>query len=340
MTHPADASPRVRTVFIGTGAFGLDALRYLAVSPDVAIVGIVTAPARPAGRGGALRPSPVETLARDLGIAEVQAPERLRRPEAVAAVLALHPDLIVLADYGQIVPAALLQVRHGALNLHPSLLPRHRGASPIPATILAGDMRTGVALMRMDDGLDTGPIVAVDDVPLDGTEAAPALEAALAARGAHLLGRCLRDWIDGSLAARPQDVAGGTLTRPLQRDDGRLDPSRSADLLERQVRAFQPWPGSWFEVGAGRMTVWRAAVRPDLPGAAPGELRGDGRALLLQSSRGALDLLEVQPAGSRRMSADELLRGRPGLSGQHLQPSPPGAGSRPVEWPVGYSPVP
>jgi len=335
MTHPADAAPRVRTVFIGTGSFGLDALRHLVTSPEVAIVGIVTAPARPAGRGGVLRPSPVETVARDLGIAEIQTPERLRRPEAVAAVLALRPDLIVLADYGQIVPPALLHVQHGALNLHPSLLPRHRGASPIPATILAGDARTGVALMRMDEGLDTGPIVAVDDGPLDGTETAPALEAALAARGAQLLGRCLRGWIDGSLVARPQGVAGATHTRPLGRDDGRLDPSRAADLLERQVRAFQPWPGSWFEVAAGRMTVWRGAVGGDIPGAAPGELRADGRALLLQTSRGALDLLEVQPAGSRRMSADELLRGRPGLSGQHVQALPPGAGSAPVERPVG-----
>ena len=334
MTHPADASPRVRTVFIGTGTFGLDALRFLTASPEVEIVGIVTAPPRAAGRGGALRPSPVEDAARDLGMAEIQAPERLRRPEAVAAVLALRPDLVVLADYGQIVPPALLGVRHGALNLHPSLLPRHRGASPIPATILAGDARTGVALMRMDDGLDTGPIVAIDEMPLDGTETAPELEAVLAARGAQLLGRCLPGWIEGELSGRPQAGAGATLTRPLRRDDGRLDPLRPAELLERQVRAFQPWPGSWFEVSTGRLTVWRAAVRADLPGAAPGELRADGRALVLQASHGALDLLEIQPAGGRRMSADELLRGRPGLSGQRVRPLPAGVEPRPIERPI------
>ncbi len=167
------AGQRARTVFLGSGAFAVPVLAALASSDAVDLVGVVTAPPRPARRGLHLAVSPVEAS----GFGPVLAPSRLRDPAAVAEVLALEPALIVLADYGQIVPPALLGLPLGALNLHPSLLPRHRGASPIPAAILEGDAETGVTLMRMDAGLDTGPIVAVERVPLTGRETAPDLEA-------------------------------------------------------------------------------------------------------------------------------------------------------------------
>ena len=164
----APARP-VRTVFIGSGPFAVPALHALAADPAAKLVGVVTAPPRPAGRGLETVDTPVGEAAVDLGVASmVLTPSRLRDPAAIAEVLALKPGLIVLADYGQIVPAALLGVRKGALNLHPSLLPRHRGASPVPAAILAGDVETGVTLMRMDEGLDTGPIVAQVRTPLRG----------------------------------------------------------------------------------------------------------------------------------------------------------------------------
>ncbi len=240
-------------------------------------------------------------------------PERLRAPEAVADVLALDPRLLVLADYGQLVPAALLEVPSGALNLHPSLLPRHRGASPIPATILAGDPETGVSLMRMEEGLDTGPIVAVERVALAGAETGPELEDRLARVAADLLERSVDPWLGGRLVPVPQAEEGATLTQPLRREDGRLDPARPARELERQVRAYEPWPGSWLDTPAGRLTVWRAAARPS-DGSPPGTVGTAG----LSTGDGLLAFDEVQPAGGRRMAWDALLRGRPGLIGSRV----------------------
>jgi methionyl-tRNA formyltransferase len=279
----------------------------------------------------------VAEAAQTLGLTRMLAPERLRRPDAIAADHDLRPGLLVLADYGQIVPRALLDLPHGALNLHPSLLPRHRGASPVPATILAGDPLAGVALMRMDEGLDTGPLVAVRELPLDGTEDAPALEARLAELGAELLAASLAGWLAGELAARPQAETGATLTRPLRRDDGRLDPSRPAVALERQVRALRPWPGSWFEVPSGRFTVLRAGTAASAPDAVPGDLRPAGRGLALITADGALELLEVQPAGGRAMRGEELVRGRPGLLREVVAPPPPSLDPGPIERPVGSS---
>jgi len=297
---------RVRTVFLGTGEFAVPTLRRLEAHPAVALVGVVTAPARPSGRRQQPEPSPVQRAT----AGPILAPERLRDAEAVAAILALAPTLIVLADYGQIVPAALLDLPHGALNLHPSLLPRHRGASPIPATILAGDRVTGVTLMRMDRGLDTGPIVSVDRISLDGTETAPALEGLLADLAADLLDRTLGPWLRGELAAVSQPEAGATLTRPLRRDDGRLDPSHPAAGLERRVRAYAPWPGTFLDAGGERLVVGRASVAPSAPGDEPGHLVRHDLRPALTTSAGRLVLDLVTPPGRRSMPAADWLRGR------------------------------
>ena len=304
---------RARTVFLGSGRFGEESLRRLAGHPQVELAGVVTAPLRPSGRGGRLTATTIDEAAQALGVATILRPERLRAPDSVTELLAFGPTLLVLADYGQLVPVALLDLPLGALNLHPSLLPRHRGASPIPATILAGDAETGVSLMRMDAGLDTGPIVAVDRAAVDGRETAPELEERLAGVAAGLLERSLGPWIRGEIETAPQASEGATLTRPLRRDDGRLDPSRPAGELERQVRAYQPWPGSWMETPAGRLTVWRATVAPS-DGSPPGLLGPRG----LSTADGLLGFDEVQPAGGRRMAWDALLRGRPGLIGSRV----------------------
>jgi methionyl-tRNA formyltransferase len=306
---PADGS-RVRTVFLGSGEFGRGSLRRLAGHGDIDLVGVVSAPARPAGRRQRLSPTVIADLARELGVETILTPERLRAPDAVAAVLALEPGLLVLADYGQIVPAALLELRHGALNLHPSLLPRHRGATPIPAAILAGDAETGVSLMRMDAGLDTGPIVAQARIALDGTETAPALEGVLELIAADVLDWNLGPWIRGDLPPRPQAEDGATLTRPLRREDGRLDPTRPAVALERQIRAFQPWPGSFVDTDLGRLVIWGAAVGAAADG--PPGVFGPGG---LSTADGELVLHDVQPAGGQRMPWDAFVRGRPGIVG-------------------------
>jgi methionyl-tRNA formyltransferase len=246
------------------------------------------------------------------------------------AVLSLAPELVILADYGQLVPAPLLDLPLGALNLHPSLLPRHRGASPIPATILAGDRETGVTLMRMDAGLDSGPILAVERVALTGDESTPELEERLAAVAADLLGRSIGPWLRGELTPRPQPRTGVTTTLPLRRDDGRLDPQLPAADLERQVRAYQPWPGSWLETPAGRIAVWRAeATDRGLPAATPGSLiaDADGDGLSLVTADGRLRLLEVQPAGKNRMTGPAFRRGRPSIVGAMVLAPTVSAGS-------------
>lgn len=323
---------RVRTVFIGSGGFGRESLQRLAGHADIVLVAAITAPARPAGRTQEMLTTPIADDAAKLGIATVLSPERLRAPDAMAAVLALEPELVVLADYGQIVPAPLLDLRLGALNLHPSLLPRHRGATPIPAAILAGDAETGVTLMRMDHGLDTGPIVAQVRIALHGTESTPGLESMLALEGADLLEQNLGPWIRAELVARPQQTEGATLTRPLRREDGRLDPARSAVQLERQVRAYQPWPGSFVDTISGRVIVWSATPgaigtsgATGTSGAVGGPADGafDHRGMGVRGG-GWLGFDEVQPAGGSRMSWEALLRGRPTLIGSSVVPGGPG----------------
>jgi methionyl-tRNA formyltransferase len=308
----------VRTVFIGSGSFGVESLWRLDGHDDVDLVGVVTAPPRPAGRGHDLRATRIHGAARELGVRTILTPTRLRDPQSIADVLALGPELLVLADYGQIVPAELLGVEHGALNLHPSLLPRHRGATPIPAAILAGDAETGVTLMRMAAGLDTGPIVAQERVALDGTETTPWLEEELALKADGLLDRSLGPWLRGDLETTPQSDEGATLTRPLRREDGRLDPARSSVELERQVRAYQPWPGSFVDTPSGRIVVWSAS-----PGASGGPAMGtfDDRGLGVGDGE-RLWLIEVQPAGGKRMTWEALLRGKPMLAGSKVVPGP------------------
>ena len=306
---PADDG-RVRTVFLGSGAFAVPAFRRLAANPLVRIVAVVSAPPRRAGRSQAWTTTPVAAAAAGLDLHPVLTPPRLRHPEAIAAILALRPDLAVLADYGQIVPPPLLDLRHGALNLHPSALPRFRGAAPVPAAILAGDGETAVTLMRMDPGLDTGPIVARERVPLDGSERAPELERRLADLGADLLERSLAGWLDGSLPAVPQAADGVVLTRPLRREDGRLDASRAAAALERAVRAYEPWPGTFIDLGDERLVVGDASVAPSGSGDAPGAIVRHGREPALATADGRLVLHRVTPQGRKPMRGEDWLRGR------------------------------
>jgi methionyl-tRNA formyltransferase len=306
----------VRTVFLGSGTFAVPILRSLASQPSVALIGVVTAPPRPVGRAQVLTRTPIHDLARLLGVDPILTPTRLRDDTSVADVLDLDSELLVLADYGRLVPPALLEPRFGALNVHPSLLPRHRGATPIPAAILAGDPMTGVTLMRMDAGLDTGPIVAQTRWALDGDETTPELEAALADEGSGLLEVSLAPWLAGELAAAPQSSEGATLTRPLRREDGRLDPTRSAVELERQVRAYQPWPGTFVETPGGRLVLWRA-IPERADGAAPARGTFDEQGLAVGDGE-RLRLVEVQPAGGTRMPWEAFIRGRPSIVGSSI----------------------
>lgn len=311
---PGRAADPVRTVFFGSGAFAVPIFEALAAHPRVELVGIVTAPDRGAGRGKLLRPTPIALRARSMWAPLLQ-PSRLRDEAAIAQVAELGADLGILADYGQIVPPAILQLpRHGILNVHPSLLPRHRGATPIPAAIASGDDRSGVTIFRMDDGIDTGPIVAQEAWPLDGAETAPELVARAGAAGATLLARTLEPWLAGELEALPQGEPSN-VTRPFRKQDARLDPALSARELERGIRSRVGWPGSFLDTSLGRMLVHRATVAAGHEAHEPGALVAHGRGLALATADGTLVLDEVQLPGGKVVSGEELLRGHPEYAG-------------------------
>ncbi|HEY4226847.1 MAG TPA: methionyl-tRNA formyltransferase [Candidatus Limnocylindrales bacterium] len=307
---PQRVADPARTIFFGSGSFAVPILDALLGLPAIQLVAVVTAPDRPAGRARALTSTPVAARAAALGVAVLQ-PDRVRALEAIAEIAAFRPDLGVLADYGQIVPPALLALpAHGILNVHPSLLPRHRGATPIPGAIAAGDGETGVTIFRMDEGVDTGPIVASSAWRLDGTERAPDLEADAAHRGALLLRETIAGWLAGTSTARPQMAEGATATRPFRREDGRLDPARPARELERLVRALEPWPGSFVDTELGRVSVLAASVADRRSGDEPGRLVEEDGQLALTTSNGRLVLHEAQRAGRRAVGGSEFLRGQ------------------------------
>ena len=316
----ASAESSVRTIFFGSGAFAVPILDVLMGVAGVDIEIVVSAPDRPVGRKGVLTPTRVTVRANELAL-PVLKPERVRRPESVAALRERAPDLIVLADYGQLIPRVLIDLPpRGFLNLHPSALPRWRGAAPIPATILAGDTESAVSLIVLTEEMDAGPIVATEPLEVRPDDTAVTLEERAALVASELLRRALPQWLAGELVARPQPEEGVTLTRPLRRGDGLLDPRRTAAELERQIRAYQPWPGSYIETREGRLILCRARVGSAEPGDLAGQLvadGGDGLALATTSDR--LILEEVQLAGKKRGTAADLRRGHPGVVGASVR---------------------
>ncbi len=321
---PGRAADPARTVFFGSGAFAVPMLDVVADHPRLRIVAVVTAPDRPSGRSGTLTPTPVAARARQLGLPVLQ-PVRVRSEDAVAEIAALQPGLGVLADYGQIVPRALLDLPpHGTLNVHPSRLPRHRGATPIPAAIAAGDDEAGVSIIRMDQGIDTGPIIAMRTWPMGTDARASVLEARAATEGAALLRETIEAWLDGREEATPQPSDGATTTRPFRREDGRLDPSRPARELERQVRANEPWPGTFVDTGLGRVAVLEASVAETRDGDTAGLLVEEGGRLALATSEGRLVFETAKREGRRPTGGREFLRGQDRLVGTHVaEPAEP-----------------
>jgi methionyl-tRNA formyltransferase len=312
---PGRAANPARTVFFGSGSFAVPALDVVARHPRLLVVAVVTAPDRPAGRSRALAATPVAARARELRLPVLQ-PVRLRAPGSVADLAALAPDLGVLADYGQIVPRDVLDLpRHGILNVHPSLLPRHRGATPVPATIAAGDAEGGVSIIRMDEGIDTGPIVAARSWPLDALVRAPDLERTAAAEGAVLLAATIAPWLDGLVQPAEQGSDGATVTRPFRREDAHLDATRSAAELERQVRANDPWPGTFIETDLGRVAILAASVAVGRPGDAVGALVDHDGRLALATADGRLVIDEARREGRRAVDGSEFLRGQRQLVG-------------------------
>jgi methionyl-tRNA formyltransferase len=305
-----------RVVFMGTPEFAVPSLR--ALLQHTRVVGVVTQPDRPAGRGQKLVESPVKQAAREAGVPVIQ-PQKLSEPAAFAQLAAWQPDLIVVAAFGQILKPAVLDLPPlGCLNVHASLLPRWRGAAPVAAAIAAGDSETGVTLMRMDPGLDTGPLLAKSIEPIRPDDTTGTLTARLAQRGADLLLAALPAYLAGALEPQPQDNALATYAPQLKKEDGRLDFTRSAVELERRVRALTPWPGAFALWQGQPLKVLRAALAEGVSGQ-PGEVLPHAEGVAVACGHGALRLLEVQPAGKRAMPASDFARGARGFIGSRLE---------------------
>ncbi len=302
---------RPRIIFAGSPAFAVPALQALATGPTPPCA-VLTQPDRPAGRGRKLRPSAVKQAAESLGLPVLQ-PERLDTA-AEAALRERAPDLLVVVAYGLLLPPAILALpRLGCVNLHASLLPRWRGASPIQAAILAGDTETGVSLMRMEAGLDSGPVYALKRVAIAAEETAGELAQRLAVLGAELLLEKLEALLAGRLDARAQPAEGVSYAPKIRKSDARIDWTQPAERIARQVRAYNPWPVAETLLAGQRLRIWRA--RPGdggAPGAAPGQVLGsDADGLSVQTGAGELRLLSLQLPGRSRVDAAAFARSRP-----------------------------
>lgn len=305
----------IRVLYLGVPSFAVIPLDALASDARYEIVGVVTQPDRPVGRGRTPDPPPVKRRALELGIPVLQ-PATLRDPQAVAELAALRPDAGVVAAYGEILRRDVLAIPPlGYLNIHPSLLPRHRGPTPIAGAILAGDVETGVTVMVLESKMDAGPILAQRRVPMPPDARAGQFTEDLFGIGAALLVDVLARYAAGDLRATPQDHSQATYTRLLQKTDGQINWSDSAIQIERMTRAYDPWPGAW--------TTWRgqllkiiAARAQDAPGAAPvGALLDRQDGVWVATGAGVLELLEVQPSGKRRLAAREWRRGMRDIAG-------------------------
>lgn len=290
---------------MGSPDFSLTTLK--ALHENYPVVGVVTQPERAAGRGRELKPPPVKPLALELGIPVIQ-PEKLRQPEAMEQLRAWSPDVIVVAAFGQILRQDVLDLPpFGCINVHASLLPRWRGAAPINAAILHGDKETGVTIMKMDAGLDTGPVLSQRAVRIEPDETAGSLFEKLSVLGASLLIDTLPGYLAGEIRPRPQPEEGMTYAPMMKKEEGRLDFSQPAEDLERKVRAFNPWPGTYFEWDGNLLKVHRAGTHPG--GMREGErLVVDGLPAV-GTSDGVLLLEEVQPAGKKPMEGKAFLSG-------------------------------
>lgn len=301
----------MRLIFLGSPQFAVHPLAALAAAGHE-IAAVITQPDRPAGRERRLTPPPVKVAAKALGLPVLQ-PETLRDPAVVAQLVALAPEAGVVAAYGEILRKHVLAIPPlGYLNIHPSLLPLHRGPTPVAGAILAGDAETGVSIMRLDPGMDSGPLLAQAVVPLAPDARAAPLTDELFRLGARLLVEVLPRYAAGEVEPRPQDHAQATVTRMLAKEDGAINWGLPALVLERMPRAYDPWPGAFTSWGGQSLRVIAAAVRAEWAGEEPpGTLLGPGPegGPLVATGSGALELTEVQPAGKRPMAGVAWMQG-------------------------------
>lgn len=318
---------RLRAIFLGTPEFAIPSLR--ALRDKVELLAVVTQPDRPQGRGRKVAPPPVAQVARELGVPVLQ-PVKLRDPAVVEALRALRPDVIVTVAYGKIIPPQILTLPPlGCINVHPSLLPKYRGASPIQAALANGERETGVTIMYQSEALDAGDIILQRRVPIAPDDTAQTLEARLAEEGAHALVEALVLIADGKVPRLPQDESQTTYAGKLTKESGRIDWTQSATALVNFIRAMDPWPsaytwhrGKLLKISKGKALEGASASQP---GVVTEARRGEG--FVVATGQGSLLVTEVQPEGRRRMTADEYVRGTHLQVGERLgEPAPEAAG--------------
>jgi methionyl-tRNA formyltransferase len=299
--------PSLRILFAGTPEFALPPLQAL-IDEGCDIVAVLTQPDRPAGRGKQLRASPVKQLALENKLTVLQ-PESLKDPVWQEKLAALQPDLMVVVAYGLMIPDLLLtSPQFGCWNIHASLLPRWRGAAPIQRAIEAGDGQTGVCIMQMEVTLDTGPVYHCLTTPVTPLDTAGSLHDRLADLGAQALRECINMLVRGELPeAIAQDETLAVYASKLSKAEAELDWSETADVLERRIRAFNPWPVSWCEIDGQRLRIWKAEVVDSVTDCKPGQVLIDRQSMFIGTAEKMLKVLELQRAGGQRMTAEQFL---------------------------------
>ncbi len=313
----------LRIVFMGTAELACFSLKALAGDSRFNVIAVVTQPDRPKGRQLRLLPSPVKQTALELDLPVLQ-PQRARSPEFLQELKSLQPDLIVVAAYGQILPQALLDLpSFGCLNVHTSLLPKYRGAAPIQWAILDGESETGVTIMKMDSGLDTGDILTQETTPISATDNSQTLHDRLARMGAQLLSDTIPAYVSGGITPRKQPAQDASYARKISREDGRIDWQQPAEVIWRRIRAFTPWPGAFaFQENKTEkrlLKIWEAEPVPSNSGAVPGIiLEADKSGIVVACGSDAVRILALQREGGRRLSAGEFLMGMKLSAGEKL----------------------
>jgi methionyl-tRNA formyltransferase len=315
---------RIRVVFMGTPPLAATVLEALLAQPNLDVLAAVTQPDQPKGRELKLQPSAVKELALKRSLPVLQ-PERARDPAFIEQVRAFAPEVIAVAAYGQILPQDLLDVpKFGCLNVHTSLLPKYRGAAPIQWAILNGDFESGVTIMKMNAGLDTGDMLSMERTPIRPGDNAETLHDRLALFGAALLVRTIPDYVNGKIAPQPQPEEGATYARKIKKEDGRLDWSRPAVALWNQVRALTPWPGTFTSLQRTPPVLLKIhkveVVEGHRNGSSPGEIVSADRAgIVVACGQGMLRILELQREGGKRLSVSEFFVGHPVQVGERFQ---------------------
>lgn len=306
---------------MGTAELSCPSLQGLIAAPDLSVVAVVTQPDRPKGRELKPHPSPVKVTALEFGLPVLQ-PERARNQSFIETLVELKPDLIVVVAYGQILPQAILDIpRFGCLNVHTSLLPKYRGAAPIQWAIVNGEAETGVTIMKMDAGLDTGDILVQESTPILPEDNSETLHDRLAQLGASLLLRAIPEYLNGNLSLRPQPADGGSYAARIKKEDGRIDWNQPAHTILNRLRGFTPWPGvfSFLEDGSSKhlLKIWQVEV---VAGAGvPGRiLQIEKSGITVACGEKALRILSLQREGGKRLTAQQFLAGYPLQPGQQL----------------------